>query len=150
MDILQLVDRLEALINRGRHLPLTASIILNEDEILELVDQMRIAVPEEIKSARRVHQERQRIVGEAQEEADRMTEEARRRIGTLIDEHEFVAAARQRADQLVQQAEEQATAMREGANDYVSQSLASFERQLDELQRQVRNGLASVGARPAE
>jgi len=151
MDILQLVDHLEALVNRGRHVPFTARVVMGEDEVLEVIDQMRIAVPEEIKSARRVQQERQRILTEAQEEADRITEDARRRINEMIGEHEFVQAARARAEQIVRQAEEQAVAMREGADDYVAQALSAFDRQLEELQRQVHNGLASVGgARPAE
>lgn len=147
MDILQLIDRMEALINRGRHIPLTASMIVNEDEFLEVIDQMRIAIPEEIKAARRTQQERARILAEAQEEADRMTEEARKRISTMIDEHEFVAAARARAEQVLHQAEEQAVAMREGADEYVAQTLTQLDRQLTEIQKQVRNGLASVGAR---
>ncbi|MGQ9553563.1 MAG: ATPase [Anaerolineae bacterium] len=147
MDILQLIDRMEALINRGRHIPLTASMIVNEDEFLEVIDQMRIAIPEEIKAARRTQQERARILAEAQEEADRMMEEARKRISTMIDEHEFVAAARARAEQVLHQAEEQAVAMREGADEYVAQTLTQLDRQLTEIQKQVRNGLASVGAR---
>ena len=151
MDILQLIDRMEALINRGRHIPLTASMIVNEDELLEVIDQMRIAIPEEIKAARRTQQERARILAEAQEEADRMTEEARKRISAMIDEHEFVAAARARAEQVLRQAEEQAVAMREGADEYVAQTLTELDRQLTEIQKQVRNGLASVGVRsPAE
>jgi cell division septum initiation protein DivIVA len=151
MDILQLVDRMEALVNRGRHIPLTASLIVNEDDLLEVIDQLRIAIPEEIKAARRTQQERARILAEAQEEADRMTEEARKRISTMIDEHEFVAAARSRAEQVLRQAEEQAVAMREGADEYAAQTLTEFDRQLNEIQKQVRNGLASVGVRgPAE
>ncbi|MHB0876362.1 MAG: ATPase [Anaerolineae bacterium] len=145
MDILQLVDKLEALVNKGRHIPLTASILVNEDEFLEVVDQLRIAVPEEVKSARRVQQERTRILGEAQDEADRVVEDARKRIGSMIDEHEFVQTARARADQILRQAEEQAVAMRQGADDYVAQVLTQLDEQLAEAQRVVRNGLASVG-----
>jgi hypothetical protein len=145
MDILQLVDKLEALVNKGKHVPLTASIVVNEDEFLELVDQLRIAVPEEVKSARRVQQERTRILSEAQDEADRVVEDARKRIGSMIDEHEFVQTARTRAEQILRQAEEQAVAMRQGADDYVAQVLTQLDEQLAEAQRVVRNGLASVG-----
>lgn len=145
MDILQLVDKLEALVNKGRHMPLTASILVNEDEILEVIDQLRIAVPEEVKSARRVQQERTRILGEAQDEADRVIEDARKRIGTMIDQDEFVQTAHSRAEQILRQAEEQAVAMRQGADDYVAQVLTQLDEQLAEAQRVVRNGLASVG-----
>ena len=145
MDILQLVDKLEALVNKGRHLPLSSGILINEDAILELIDQLRIAVPEEIKAARRIQQERQRVVNEAQEEADRIVEEARKHIHGLIDQDEYVQAARDRAAQVVGQAEEQAVAMRQGADDYVAQVLTQLDEQLAQAQRVVRNGLASVG-----
>jgi len=146
MDILQLVDKLEALVNKGRHVHFSASIIVNEDEFLEVIDQLRISIPEEVKSARRVQQERSRILSEAQDEADRVIEEARKRIGTMIDQDEFVQAARARGEQIVRQAEEQAIAMRRGADDYVAQVLTQLDEQLAEAQRVVRNGLASVGA----
>jgi hypothetical protein len=145
MDILQLVDRLEALVNKSRHIPLSAGIVVNEEAILELVDQLRIAVPEEVKAARRVQQERQRVLTEAQEEADRIVEQARGQISGLIDQDEYVQAARGRAGQLIAQAEEQAAAMRQGADDYVAQVLTQLDEQLAQAQRVVRNGLASVG-----
>lgn len=145
MDILQLIDRIEALANKGRHIPLTASIIVSEDELLEIIDQLRIAVPEEIKAAKRTHQERARIMSEAQAEADRTVEEARRRAHGMVEEDEYVAAAKARAQQIINQSQEQAQAMRQGADEYVAQVLTQLDRQLAEVQRIVRNGLASVG-----
>ena len=147
MDIFQLIDRMEALANRSRRIPLTGNLVVDEDEFLEIIDQMRIAVPEELKAARRTQQERARIVSEAQEEADRITEEARRRIGSMVEQHEMVQAAKRRAEQILHQAEEQAAAMREGADSYVGEVLTQLDRQLVEIQRVVRNGLASVGVR---
>jgi hypothetical protein len=149
MDILQLVDRMEALINRGKHIPLTANLVVNEDEFLEVIDQMRIAIPDEVKSAKRTQQERARILAEAQEQADRVVEEARHQVTDMVDEHQLVDAARGRAEQILQQAEEQAMAMRQGADDYVAQVLTRLDSQLAEVRRVVRNGMASVGAASA-
>jgi len=145
MDILQLVDRLEALLNRGRHIPLTTSILLNEDEFLDVVDQLRISIPEELKAARRTQQERTRILAEAQQEADRIIEEARNQVSSMVEQHEIVQAAKLRAEQVLRQAEEQATAMRRGADDYVAEVLLRLDKHLSEVQQVVRNGLASVG-----
>lgn len=145
MDILQLVDRLEAILNRASHIPFTANVIVNEDELLDIIDQMRIAIPEEIKLARRTQQERARIVSEAQEEADRISEEARRQISTMIEQHELVSSAKRRAEQIVREAQEEAMQMRDGANDYVAQVLSQFSEELAKMQTIVRNGLASVG-----
>jgi hypothetical protein len=71
-----LVDRLEALLNKGWRVPLSAKTMIDEDEFLDIVDQMRIAFPEEIKQAKKIVQERERIITQAQEEAKNIVETA--------------------------------------------------------------------------
>ncbi len=146
MDIIQLVDRLESLFNHAKRVPLTATVMVNEDEFLELIDQLRIAIPEEVKGARRMQQERDRIVTDAQQQADQLTEEARRRVGALTDQHELVVAAKARSEQILRQAQSETEAMRQGADDYVAAALRALDHHLTEVQREVRNGLASLGA----
>ena len=67
MDILHLVDRLEQLVNEGRRLPLSNKVMVDEQKIWDLIDQMRISVPEEVKKAKRTNQERDRIIAQAHE-----------------------------------------------------------------------------------
>ncbi|MER3484708.1 MAG: hypothetical protein C4345_00740 [Chloroflexota bacterium] len=76
IDILFLVDRLESLINAGQRVPFTNKIMIDEKECLDIIDQMRIVVPEEIKQARRVSQDRDRITAQAQAEAERIIKQA--------------------------------------------------------------------------
>ncbi|MDQ4044802.1 MAG: ATPase, partial [Chloroflexota bacterium] len=69
VDMLYLVDRLEELVSLGKRVPFSTRVMVEEEEFLALVDQLRVAVPNEIKQAQRVIKERERIIGEAQDEA---------------------------------------------------------------------------------
>ncbi len=77
MDIQHLVDRLEQTLNDSRRLPLTAYLLVNEDQVFNIVDQMRVSVPEEVKRANRIEAEKDRILAQANEEADRIRALAR-------------------------------------------------------------------------
>ena len=79
MDIQHLVDRLEDLIDEGRHLFGTKYTMVDEERALEIIDQMRISVPEEIEKAARIMAQRDRILAEAHEEAARIVQEHRRK-----------------------------------------------------------------------
>jgi Flp pilus assembly CpaF family ATPase len=69
MDIQHLVDRLEDLIDEGRHIPMTKMTMVDEERALEIIDQMRISVPEEIEKASRIINQRDRLMAQANEEA---------------------------------------------------------------------------------
>ena len=71
MDILHLVDRLEELFNESRPVWFTHSVIVDEDRLLDLIDQMRITIPEEIKKAQQLLAQKDRIMAQAQEEGNR-------------------------------------------------------------------------------
>src|SRR5260221_12456809 len=117
MDILYLVDRLENLIASSRRMPLVNQIIIKEGDILNIVDQMRTSIPDEIKQARRVIQEKERILAQAQADASTLlrrareeTERAMNREGLLrAAEHgsqKFVRKAKDKARDVVRKAEE--------------------------------------------
>ena len=71
MDILHLIDRLEELFNESRPIWLTHNVIVDEDRMLDLIDQMRVAIPDEVKKAQQVLSQRDRLMAQAQEEANR-------------------------------------------------------------------------------
>ncbi|HEY5156343.1 MAG TPA: hypothetical protein VII93_00065, partial [Anaerolineales bacterium] len=77
MDILHLIDRLEELFNNSRPIPLTHNVIVDEDKFLDIIDQMRISVPEEVKKAQQVFSQKDRVMAQAQEEANRTLQLAR-------------------------------------------------------------------------
>ena len=68
MDILHLVDRLEELLNQSRPLWFTHNVIVDEDRMLDLIDQMRVAIPEEVKKAQQLTAQRDRLLAQAQED----------------------------------------------------------------------------------
>ena len=104
MDILHLVDRLEELFNESRPIWFTHSVIVDEDRMLDLIDQMRVSIPEEIKKAQQLLSSRDRLLAQAQEEASRTVQLARDRADQVVDRDPIVQAAQVRAEQIIAQA----------------------------------------------
>ena len=86
-DILYLVDQLEELVSLGKRVPMSRRVMVEEEDFLALVDQLRVALPNEIKQAQRVIKERERVIGEAQDEASRIVQSARERAEKIGRAH---------------------------------------------------------------
>jgi hypothetical protein len=148
IDVLYLVDRLEALLNKGWRVPMSAKTLIDEDEFLDIVDQMRIAFPEEIKQAKKIVQDRDRIIAQAQDEAKHLIETARDDASRLTNEHAVAKSAQQQATQIEKLALAAAASTQKGADDYAGQvlqdlhgRLEQFAQQIAQMQSQVYNGL---------
>ena len=141
MDILHLVDRLEELFNNSRAIPLTHNVIVDEDKFLDIIDQMRISVPEEVKKAQEVFTKKDRFMAQAQEEANRTLQLARDKATDLVDKEVLVSDAKRRADQIIDQAREEAENVKAGADQYAQESLLNLEHAMEQLLTQVRNGV---------
>lgn len=144
MDIQHLVDRLEDLIDEGRHMPFSKFTMIDEERALELIDQMRISIPEEIEKASRVLAQRDRIMAQANEEAARLLQQAREQGIQLLDREATVQAAQSRAANIVEQARQEAEAITAEADKYVMDTLARLEQQLSKALGVVRNGINEV------
>jgi vacuolar-type H+-ATPase subunit H len=144
MDILHLIDRLETLITESFHLPLTSNVIVQEDAFLDIIDQMRVSIPEEVKLAKRTEAERERLLLQAQEEADRLVAMAREKTKSLADEHELVEYAEQRAQEIEADAYRHAEEIIADADEYIVNQLSELEEQLMKTLTIVRNGLRHV------
>jgi hypothetical protein len=144
MDILHLVDRLEELFNESRTLPFTRNAVVDEDKMLDIIDQMRVTIPEEVKKAQQVVSQRDRIVAQAQEEAARIVALAREKADQMVDRETLVRSATIRADQILAQARADAVATRRDADDYVIEGLKHLEDEMSRLLNQVRNGLRKL------
>jgi hypothetical protein len=144
LDIQHLVDRLEELLNKGRHIPFSAHTLIDEQRALELIDQMRISIPEEIEKARRVIRERDRIIAQGNEEAARIRDLAREKSETLIQRDAITQAAQARADSIIAQGRQEANAIRQEADRYVMDVLSDLEDALMRTVNVVRNGIAHV------
>ncbi|MGE5251957.1 MAG: hypothetical protein ACM3QS_17265 [Bacteroidota bacterium] len=144
MDILQLIDRLEELFNESKAIPLTHNVLVDEDRMLELIDQMRIAIPDEVKKAQQVIAQRDRVMAQAQEEANRTIALAREKASEMAHKDNVVVEAQRRAEQIVSQARADAEATRVDADNYVLDSLTHLQDELDRLANQVRNGIRTI------
>lgn len=144
MDILHLVDRLEELFNESRPIPLTHNVIVDEDRMLDLIDQMRVTIPDEVKKAQQILTQRDRILAQSQEEANRTLALAREKSKQLVERDAVVQAAKVRADEVRKQAEIDAEKTRREADGYVIQTLSRVEGELERLLTQARNGILAL------
>jgi cell division septum initiation protein DivIVA len=150
MDIQMLVDRLEAVINGGWRPPMTDKVMIDEKEALDVLDLMRTAIPEEIKQSRRVNQERERLIGEAQIDAKRLVAQAEERVEHLVSQELVVQTARERAYEMEQEAYSQAQEIRAGADQYAFDVLTELQVHIGRLHTEIRNGLKHLTADVSE
>ncbi|GJQ35750.1 MAG: ATPase [Anaerolineales bacterium] len=144
MDILQLIDRLEELFNDAKAVPFTHNVVVDEDKMLELIDQMRITIPEEVKKAQQIVAQRERVMAQAQEESNRTLQIARDKADQLVQKDIVTQEAQRRADQIVSQARAEAEAIRADADNYVLDMLMQLQDQIAKLSNQVNNGIRMV------
>ncbi|MEN6299736.1 MAG: ATP synthase F0 subunit B [Anaerolineaceae bacterium] len=150
MDILHLVDRMEELLNESRPLWFTHNVIIDEEKMLDLIDQMRVTVPEEVKKAQQVLAQRDRLLAQAQEEANRTLALAREKSEQIVERDAIVQAAQARADQILAQANSEIEKIKRDADDYVLETLQRIEIELDRSLNQVRNGIKTLQKDTAE
>ena len=141
MDILQLIDRLEELFNESKSIPLTRNVMVDEDRMLDIIDQMRIAIPEEVKKAQQLLGQRDRVLAQAQEEANRTLEIARQKADQMVTKDMVAQEAARRAEQILAQARNEAENIRADADDYAMNSLVQLQDELERIVNQVSNGV---------
>ena len=142
MDILHLVDRLEReIVQKSTLIPLTVYRLVDEEHALELIDQMRISLPDEIKTAKRIYQERDRIIAQANEEASRLVELAQTEAADLVQRDAISGAADRRAETIIERAQRDAQVIKLESDEYVMQVLSELEAHLMRSLTVVQNGL---------
>lgn len=144
MDILHLIDRLEELFNESRAIPFTHNVVVDEEKMLDLIDQMRVAIPEEMKKAQQVLTQRDRIMAQAQEEANRTLALAREKGEQLLERDSIVQNAQSYAEQKATDIITDAEQTRIDADQYVIETLTKLELELERYLNQVRNGISTL------
>ena len=144
MDIQHLVDRLEQVLNESFRLPLSPYLFVDEEKVFDIIDQMRVAIPEEVKRANRIEAEKDRILAQAKEEGERIRGLARQEANELVNRDGITNTAQQRADNIMERARRDAEALRRDADVYVIDVLAKLEEDLLRSLSVVRNGLQKV------
>lgn len=130
MEILEIIEALEDKIEHSFTIPFVGRGIVDKDALLDLLQEARIKYPEEMKQAKWVKDERQRIIADAQKEAAAIIKSTEDKITGMINEHEVTKQAYENANQIVESAQDHAREIRLGANQYADGVLHAIEEQL--------------------
>ena len=128
-----MIDELEDALAEGRRVFFSGRLLVDEERILDIIDRMRVAVPEELKQARRVIGEQERLIGEAQAH-----------VRQVLEEQGLLAAVEAERARLLGLAERDAASVRAGADEYARQVLEELEHRLARLTASVQNGLREL------
>jgi hypothetical protein len=150
IDILALVDRLEEVLDRGWRLPLGKKVVIDEDMFLNIMDQMRISIPQEIKQAQEIQQEKDKYIAQANDEARRIIAQAREDAAKQLDEHKLRQEAEIQAEAIIRRAQQEGAQLRAGADEYAEIKLREFGQHISKLQVVIQNALDALQSRRAQ
>jgi cell division septum initiation protein DivIVA len=144
VDILYLLDQLEEVLQSGSRLPFTSRTLVDEQEMLDILDQIRLAIPDEIKAARRLNQDRDQLLDEARSEADRLLRDADAQAAGRVSEHALVRAAESRAAEIESRALTSAERVRAEAETYAYRMLERVRGQIEQVSQTLDRGLREL------
>jgi cell division septum initiation protein DivIVA len=147
MDILYLLNQLEEVLGASSKVPLTSRVIVDEQEILDIIDQIRVSIPDEIKAASRITAEREQLLADARAEADQLIREADAQMADRLAEHHLVRAAEVRAAQVEDRALQQADQVRRESEQYAYRVMQRLREQIEQVSLTVERGLQELDAR---
>ena len=144
MEIFTLLDNIEDILDKSKNVPFSNKAMVDKDEILEIISEMRLKLPEELKQAKWIKEERQRILVEAQKEADDIVKEAENRIISMIDEHEITKKAYEKKAEIIETANEMSREISKGTKDYADNVLNGIEVALQEALKIIQNNRSEL------
>jgi cell division septum initiation protein DivIVA len=140
VELFTVLNELEELIENSFRVPLTRRVLVDEDKLLDYVDRMRTTLPDELRQAKWVLQEREKVITDSKKEATRLIEDARMKLDRQAEESEIVRQAQIKAEEIIQKAEAVAREIKQGARDYADEILKGLEEELDKLAEQIKSG----------
>jgi hypothetical protein len=144
------VERLESMIANGRKLPLTTSVVVDQAAALDLIDELRHAIPEEVQAARRISAEGERIIERAQREAEDVIARAQEQAAFLIEERELTRAAQEESVRILEQAEADGEEVKRGADEYAASILIGLEGEVVRTLQGIKRGIQLLDERRAQ
>ena len=139
MEIFTLLENIEDILEKSKGVPFSNKVLVDKEEILEIISELRLKLPEELKQAKWIKEERQRILVEAQKEADDIVKEAENRIISMIDEHEITKKAYEKKAEIIETANEMSREISKGTKDYAYNVLNGIEVALQEALKIIQN-----------
>ena len=144
MDILNLLERVEDIIEDASKFPLSNKVMVDKEEVLEVINEIRLKLPDEINRASWVAKERQRILNEAQNEADELIIKVKDQQKHLIEENEITRQAKNYANDLIKEAEQRANEMKAGAYNYSDEILSKLQDKIKEINNIIEDNRESL------
>ena len=145
-----LLERLESQIATGTGVPRTRKVLVDKDAILDLIDQLRVAVPEEIHAAKRINAESERIIEKANEESGRISARAQEQAAYLIGEKGLTELAQAEGRRIVEEAQAAADGVRGGADQYAAQILSTLESEVRKALAGIEKGIDVLESRRSD
>lgn len=144
MEILAVLEAFEDIIENSINIPFSGRCIAKKDEILEVIKEIRLKLPDDIKQAKWVKEERQKILMEAQKEANDIIKDAENKIASLVDEHEITRKAYENANEIISNAQKNARDIRLGAREYADNILNKVEEILNDTVDVIKNNRSEL------
>jgi len=144
VDLLNSLNELEELIENSGKVPFTRKVMVEEDRLLDLLDRIRTTMPEEVRQAKWIIQEREKVLQDSQKEAMRIVEDAQKQIEKRADDSEIVRQAKVNAEEILGKAESVAMEIREGAKGYADDILVNLQENLGKILEQLEQGRAEL------
>lgn len=144
MEVLNIIDELEDIIDDAAKVPFAGKCMVDKDALLDLIEELRLKLPEDLKQAKWVKDERQRILSEAQKEAEGIIKSAEEKTIAMINEHEITRQAAEKASEILEKAQNNSHDIRLGAKRYVDNVLEDLEGALSKMLEEVHNNRQSI------
>ena len=145
MEIFTLLETLEDILEKSKNLPFSDKVLVDRSEILDLIKEIRLKLPDELKQAKWIKEERERIISEANKDADDIVKEAEKRIISMIDEHEITKKAYEKKDEIIAEANEKFRIMDRETKAYADGILENIQEQVKSLQETLMDIEGSLG-----
>ncbi|MBE7053304.1 MAG: ATPase [Ruminococcaceae bacterium] len=130
MDVIELIAELEEKVEKSFELPIVKKSFVNKEEIMNLIGDISLQLPDEIRMAKSITEERNRILADAQKQADIIIKNAEQKIISMIDEHEVTKRANEHANEIIVEAQKNAREIRLGTLEYSDSMLSKLDEQL--------------------
>lgn len=133
MTVLELLEELEDIVDTAPGLPLTGKIMVDSNEILEIARSIRLSLPDDVHQAKWVKDEKERILGDAKAEYEKIIIEAKKQADYLVENHEITLRAQELAKDIKADAENYARVLKMKTYDYVDKILYDMQGNMEEL-----------------
>ncbi len=144
MEIFTLIENLEELLDSGKKLPFSSKVVIDREALEEILEDIRLKLPDELKQAKWVKEERQRIIADAQKEAESLLKDAEAKIIAMVDEHVITKQALAQKEEIVESATKVSKEISAGTKEYADSILAKVEDILKETLQIVHNNRKEI------